>query len=143
MKITRKGFTLVELLIVIAIIGVLGAMMTLSGADSTVAARAASIANGYKIIGSAYNLYKAISGDEATTYFFNQNKKLYLGPQTKDVDNFLVTSDDTEHPNYVFAVYDFNGNTKLVAKFATYKADMNIQVVSDDKPAGEFKMRIY
>ena len=147
MRRARKGFTLVELLIVIAIIGVLGAMMTLSGTDSTVAAKAASIANGYKIIGTAYNLYRAVSGDNATTKFFNDNKVAYLGPQAKDIGKFTVTSDDTTHPNHVFAVYDFTNDAKVLAKFGTYSVDMGMiatKTLSGSQTLSHtLKMRIY
>ena len=41
----RKGFTLVELLIVIAIVGTLAAMMTLSSTNATASAEAAKVVN--------------------------------------------------------------------------------------------------
>ena len=43
MKKTRKGFTLVELLIVIAIVGTLAAMMTLSSTNATASAEATKV----------------------------------------------------------------------------------------------------
>lgn len=43
MKITRKGFTLVELLIVIVVIGILAAMMMLSSSEAVSSARASTI----------------------------------------------------------------------------------------------------
>ena len=56
---TRKGFTLIELLIVIAVLGALTAMMQLSSKGATAAAKAASVANGLRIIKTASNVYVA------------------------------------------------------------------------------------
>ncbi len=125
MKKTRKGFTLVELLIVVAIIGVLAAMMTLSSSDATIAARAASIANGYKIIGSAFTVYKAVSGDEATADYFNTTVSGdYVGPQTKLLGKYKVFSDDSQH---FYVSFDFDDETNAKAKFLTYSKDMGMK----------------
>ena len=45
MKITRKGFTLVELLIVVAIMATLSATMTMAVSGSTARAKAPTIAS--------------------------------------------------------------------------------------------------
>ena len=63
MKRTRKGFTLVELLIVIAIMGVLAAMMSLSVGSSTATAKAASINNSIHNIKVAALMYQIQGGD--------------------------------------------------------------------------------
>ena len=63
MKRIRKGFTLVELLIVIAIMGSLSASMMVAGSQSTKKAEVAKIATGISTIGSAVNLFIAVSGD--------------------------------------------------------------------------------
>ncbi len=57
MKITRKGFTLVELLIVVAILGTLSASMMVSFGSSTAAAKASSIAANVSACMSAANAY--------------------------------------------------------------------------------------
>ena len=53
----RKGFTLVELLIVIAIIGTLTALMTLSSTNATASAEAAKVVNGLRTARSAAIMY--------------------------------------------------------------------------------------
>ena len=63
MKRTRKGFTLVELLIVVAIVGVLASMMTISAGSSTATARAATIYNNIHSIKMAGLMYKMQEGD--------------------------------------------------------------------------------
>lgn len=58
MKITRKGFTLVELLIVVAVIGALAAMMTMSSTESVDAAGAnAIVSNLQSLKVAAYQMY--------------------------------------------------------------------------------------
>ncbi len=49
-KYSRKGFTLVELLIVIVVIGILSAMMMLSATEAMSSARAANIANSLRML---------------------------------------------------------------------------------------------
>ena len=49
----KKGFTLVELLIVIVVIGVLSAMMMLSSTEAVSSARAASIINDMRVLKTA------------------------------------------------------------------------------------------
>ena len=66
MKKTRKGFTLVELLIVVAILGALAAIMTVSSGSSIAKARATAIANNLRICTTAAQLYYLSSGDVDT-----------------------------------------------------------------------------
>ena len=63
MKRTRKGFTLVELLIVVAIMGVLAAMMSLTAGSSTATAKAAAINNNIHNIKMAAMMYMIQQGD--------------------------------------------------------------------------------
>ena len=62
----KKGFTLVELLIVVAIMGVLAAMMSLSAGSSTATAKAAAINNNIHNIKMAAMMYMIQQGDSFT-----------------------------------------------------------------------------
>ena len=72
MRKTRKGFTLVELLVVIGIIGVLGAMGLIGGKEANNIATATKIVEDFHIISAAMDMYYAdnkseIDADDATT----------------------------------------------------------------------------
>ena len=71
MKKMQKGFTLVELLIVIAVIGILGAMGMMGGSEANTIATATKITEDLKIISSAMNMYYA---DNKTACDIGKNK---------------------------------------------------------------------
>lgn len=56
-KIMRKGFTLVELLVVLTVIGILSSVVMISGREASNIAQANKIVENFKIIGAAMNLY--------------------------------------------------------------------------------------
>ena len=126
----RKGFTLIELLIVIAIVGILAAMMTLSSTGATDAARAANIATSFRVIGSAFNVYKALSVDNATADDFNLVSKSYVGPQVKNLNSFKVHGPDGK--NHFYVAYKISGDTALQDRLRALSADMGM-VLSDSR----------
>ncbi|MBQ6435326.1 MAG: type II secretion system protein, partial [Synergistaceae bacterium] len=66
-NIRRKGFTLVELLIVIVVIGILSAMMMLSSTEATTSAKATAIVSNLRNIKTAALAYYADHQATATT----------------------------------------------------------------------------
>lgn len=58
-KIMRKGFTLVELLVVLTVIGILTSVATISGREASNIAQANKIVENFQIISAAMNLYYA------------------------------------------------------------------------------------
>lgn len=88
-KSARKGFTLVELLIVIVVIGILSAMMMLSSTEAVSSAKAADIISDLRNIKTAALAYYADNLDEADKSSFNlANNKTkvwkYLGTVSVD-----------------------------------------------------------
>lgn len=93
MKAVRKGFTLVELVIVIGIIGILSAMGMMSGSEVTAAATASKIIEEFKIAGAAMNMYyadnkaKCDAGTLAVADFLTG-----LAPYIKSTDSLVATT---------------------------------------------------
>jgi len=88
-KSMRKGFTLVELLIVIVVIGILSAMMMLSSTEAVSSAKAADIVSDLRNLKTAALAYYADNIDEADKSGFNlANNKTkvfkYLGTVSVD-----------------------------------------------------------
>lgn len=63
----KKGFTLVELVVVIAILGILGGIAIPRFMDATATARGAKIVADMRTVDSAIMMYSAKTGTDATT----------------------------------------------------------------------------
>ena len=126
----RKGFTLVELLIVIAVIGALATMMTLSAGNAAAKARAASIISGFKIVRTAVIEYELASADEDPTvdHFNSTASAEYVGPESLALlRNYVVTNSSGDWT----ATYDYgSGNTTVGTQITNLAGSLGITVSS-------------
>ena len=132
MRKMRKGFTLVELLIVVAIIGVLATMMTLSAGDSATKAKASAIISGFKMVRTAVIMYEAASSDEGPSwvYFKDTASKDYVGPESVGLlRDYTMTSDDD---GVWQAQYTYGANaTTLGTAISSAGSKLRITIDSD------------
>ena len=120
---TRKGFTLVELLIVVAIIGVLSSMMSLISGDSSARARGAQITGNYKTIGNAVALYildAYNSGDTPSETNFKNISGEYINAQLGD---YTVTSESNKW--FVEYTGKYKSDSALLKALKSISADMS------------------
>ena len=111
---TRKGFTLVELLIVIAIVGVLAAMMTMSSTSGTASAKAATIVSGLRTVKSAVTMFTA---DYVTSTDLSDKTKAMASFNALSSDYIDDASLKTLQGNYVLVISEDKGG----AWYAGYK----------------------
>ena len=147
MKKARKGFTLVELLIVIAIIALLGTMGLVSGKEANTIAEAQKVVDNFHIISAALEMYYGDHGvsasDSATTL------KTALGAYLKDTDmivdssaveKFLITvqaaTDDA--PAMWWLTYTLkDGESKLAQILANKAAQENFMASTAEMTTGD------
>ena len=100
-SIKRRGFTLVELLIVIVVIGVLSAMMMLSSTEAVTSARASNIVSNLRNLKTAALSLYASSLDQVKT----------TEPKIAHVTKYLNSEGVTDDYNIAFAMNGTNNTT--------------------------------
>ena len=126
----RRGFTLVELLIVIVVIGVLSAMMMLSSTEAVSSARASNIVSNLRNLKTAALAYyidhiDAYENVETISKDLNTVRSGILGYMGNDVSNidtkynFTGTDTGTWYVYYTLAGSDGNVKTKLAGRAAS------------------------
>ena len=133
MKKMRKGFTLVELLIVIAVLGALSAAMTMSSSTATAKAKAAAIVNNLKICTSGAQVYNFEHADDkglgeiTTTAMLAEavpSFTKFTAVDANDTDTILYAAvDDTAGPAGWTITVTLKGTDKsnIVAALKTIK----------------------
>ena len=99
MKKFRKGFTLVELLVIVAILGTLAAIMTLSSGTSIAKAKATTIVNNLKTCTAAAQVYYIENGDDSNATTGIESKT--ASDVVANVPNWSDFSGDDELIKYV------------------------------------------
>ncbi|HWR08208.1 type II secretion system protein [Sporomusa sp.] len=122
----QKGFTLVELMVVIAIIGILAAIAVPKLATSTDSAKVAKIQADLRTIGGALAVYYANHGSYPTTLGALVTENL-LAAEPKTPDN--TTS-------YTYPITGKEGVASAVFKGKTYYSDGTSETPATTPPAG-------
>ena len=165
MKRTRKGFTLVELLIVIAVVAVLAVMMTMSSTDAVDSARANTIISSLNSLkAAAYQMYVhepvgmmtiAFTGDDRVGIDTREEDSedderstvadilaRYLGKEADIITdgNYGVIGDKTNGWYAVYKIADTDSSgVKAKLKASAAKVELLGVKPADDEPtAAEF-----
>ncbi len=151
MRNTRKGFTLVELLIVITIMSILSAAMVVSGSSANAAAKASTIYNNINAIRTSamvYQLQKGIGFKESgiTAALLKTEVELDLDEYNKtkegttETDNnityAIVAGTSTGAGAYVICKFADDGDATGIAK--ALKGYKNVRINETDKTIGAF-----
>lgn len=98
MRKMRRGFTLVELLVVIAVIAILSTMAVVGGSEANNIAQANKVVEEFKIIGAAMNMYYAdnrATCDTAEVAGLPTTIKDGLAPYVKNADSIETATVET------------------------------------------------
>ena len=143
MKRTRKGFTLVELLIVIAILGALASMMTLSSGTAASKAKASAIIAGFKMVKTAATMYVVDSADTASVaYFSSTASDDYVGAESlKQLGKYSVAAASDDSTQWT-ATYNFGTADDVAAKCKTIADELGGITVTIATGASTAAMRV-
>ena len=130
-RITRKGFTLVELLIVIVVIGILASMMMLSSMESVTTAKANNIVSNLRNLKTAALAYYTDNMDELST---KKTSEIDLLKDEKTsitaVTPYLSNTDVPDIDKYALV---FEGDSNLPAGERRWYIRYHLGTVSDAK----------
>ena len=135
MKRTHKGFTLVELLIVVAVIGALAVMMTMSSADAVDTAGANAIMGNLQTLKTAaYQMYIHEPNTAFKTITFEGNETITAsdGTANKAIGDILKSYLGKDDSSIIGSSYGLVGNKE--AWYVVYK-------VSDDTAGIKAKLK--
>ena len=150
MKGFRKGFTLVELLIVIAILGALSAAMSVSSSKATTAAKVTTIYNNINTIKTAALLYQLQEGasfkeENVTAKALSDAELINLDDYNKDKsgtkDNpvrYAIVAGDNSNGTGAYVICTFYDETDYDDIAKSLSAYKNIRVDEDKCTVGAF-----
>ena len=144
MKKMRKGFTLLELLVVIGVMGILSSLAMIGGQEATNAARATNIADGLEKAASAMMMYYADNADSinesgttaekvkdgANAYL--KTKLVAATEESKAGKYWVVLSEESAAGASWYVVYKFLDTDTALQKIIANKATrMDLYQVND------------
>ena len=143
----RKGFTLVELLIVIAIVGVLAAMMTLSSTNATASADAAKILNNLRAVRTAaqqfYFDYPDLHSDTKDKWVETKTDGTEAKFRSVMGEYIDVTLNGTTNTNsYALRLYGGTNDDTIATNaewYVCYSFDVDITAAVKNRLAGQAK----